>query len=342
MKDPLHDNIDQELLVRFLSGEADADEMAKVRQWMMANSRNQQYVEDMKLLWNSGKNVKELASFDKQGDWIKVKARITKNAPPKEISRPKSLIKTRYVLAKVAVISALLVSTYFAWRILEKQDTVAETITVTSNDNLSSVTLPDGSNVYLNKNSSITYNKDFEGVIRAVSLTGEAFFEVTRNDSKPFLIKSGQAITEVVGTSFNVNYSVQDIVIVTVATGKVFLYDEEDKAHKITMTAGKEGKFIKGVGLSETISRDVNFLSWKTGELIFDNTFLARVAKDLERHYGIPVKLDSGELNSCTLTSTFRQQSLDEVLSEMKLVLPIQVQRKDKMVIITGERCHQR
>ncbi len=200
------------------------------------------------------------------------------------------------------------------------------------------LTLSDGTRVYLNKNARLTYPKSFTGPTRAVSLSGEAFFEVAKNPEKSFLITSGAVVTRVLGTSFNVNASRKDSVLVTVLTGKVAVSEREKKEAQLSLTPGEIGIYHKGI-FSEAPNTDPNFLAWKTGILTFSNTPLPIVIRDLSSYYSQPIQLESKGLATCALTATFRQQSLEEVLSEMQLVLPIQVQRKGRTILLTGEGC---
>lgn len=332
-------HIDQELLVRFLSGDASEQEINKVRHWIMADERNKEYVDQMSMLWEAGQGAKDFASVNTREDWKKIKKRIDDADNTRKITPQPRRGNIVYQVVRTAAVITILISAYIAWPILTGHWT--DKTTVITSGNPSQVTLPDGSKVYLNKNSHLTYAKNFAGGAREVELVGEAFFEVKKNDVKPFLIKSGEAVTEVVGTSFNVNGVVPNNVIVTVLTGKVFLYNTGDSANKIAIDPGKQGRFKKGEGLTSMANQDVNFLSWKTGELVFHNTSLPQVIYDLNRHYGQHIELASPALENCTLTSAFRQQKIAKVLEEMQLVLPIRIQKKGDTISITGEGCNQ-
>ena len=339
MNDPFNQQIDPELLVRFLSGDANEQEMGKVRKWMMADDRNKEYVDQLAMLWRSSQNAKDFASVSATDDWRKVRKRIDDTDKTTKTRQPHRQRSTMYQLARIAAAIFILITAYFAWPVLKGG--WADTTTIVTTGNQSEIVLPDGSKVYINKNSSLTYSKDFDGKTREIELAGEAFFEVTKNDAQPFLVKSGQAVTEVAGTSFNVNSTVPTDVVVTVLTGKVFLYDKADRANKIIMADGEQGSFRKGKGLSRTVNRDINFLSWKTGALVFHHTSLSQVVNDLNRHYGQYIELASPALKNCTLTATFQQQKIEAVLAEMELVLPIQIQKKGNTFTIMGEGCEE-
>ncbi len=107
------------------------------------------------------------------------------------------------------------------------------------------------------------------------------------------------------------------------------------------MTPGETGKFENGQSLEKTTNQDVNFLSWKTGVLTFHNTSLVQVVKDLNRHFNQRIELESIILETCTLTSVFEQQTIEEILAEIQLVLPVQIQKRGNALVITGKGCNQ-
>jgi ferric-dicitrate binding protein FerR (iron transport regulator) len=339
MSNPSNQNIDAELLVRFLSGDANEQERNEVQQWIKASDQHKEYIDQMTMLWKSSTDAKDFTAINVQEDWQKVVKRIVevgKIKKSKPLQNQKSMM---YQLVRIAAVITIAVGLYFTIPILARQ--WAKPITIVAIDSPSKITLPDGSRVYLNKNSSLTYPEKLDGQAREITLKGEAFFEITKNEARPFLIKSGHAITEVVGTSFNVNNADSSTVIVTVVTGKVILYSRRNPKSKIAMTPGETGKYEDEQGLLKTANQDVNFLSWKTGTLTFRNTNLSQVVKDLNRHFNQHIELESAVLENCTLTSVFQQQTIEETLAELQLVLPIQIQKRGNSLIITGQGCNQ-
>ncbi len=335
MNDPLNEHIDPELLVRFLSGDAEGQEKNKVQQWIDLNDRNKAYFDHMVTLWESSKNIKDLASIKVKEDWgIVRKQLVDKDNIEKvpQISRRKHF---RYKFARVAAVVTILLSAYYYWSFLTSY--LNDTTTVVTVDDRSQVTLPDGSKVYLNKNTQLTFPENFNGGIREVKLEGEAFFEVIKNEDRPFLINSGKTITEVVGTTFNVNGNNSSKITVSVLTGKILLYETADRDDKIEIVPGEQGQFVEGKGLLKSVNKDVNFLSWKTGELVFHNTNIKQVIDDLNRHYNQNIELDASLREEYTLTAKFKQQDLEGVLTEMRSVLPIQIQREQNKIIISAE-----
>ncbi len=201
------------------------------------------------------------------------------------------------------------------------------------------ITLPDNSTITLNKNSTLAYSKDFGASDRKVKLTGEAFFEVTPNKKKPFIIDTEETRVQVLGTSFNINAIESDKTEVTVATGLVSMSSLETKA-SVKLKAGDKGVLMhNNNNLSSSTNDDVNFLAWKTKTISFENTSLVDVVSTLNHVYNMQLKLGEGVGDSCKVSVTFDNQSIEAVLNVLESTLELVIDRKDDQVVITNAGC---
>ncbi|MBW8243882.1 FecR domain-containing protein [Muricauda oceani] len=176
--------------------------------------------------------------------------------------------------------------------------------------------LADGTEVYLNSGSTIKFPKRFEGDTRSVELDGEAFFDVAENPNKPFIIRSGEVETTVLGTSFNVNtYEESEQVAVTVATGKVKVVSGESE---VLLLPNEQGVFDKK---SKSISKKkidiAAFLHWKDGIIHFEDAELSEVLETLERWYGVSFVVDNENIGDCHLTASYNNERLSAVLESI-------------------------
>jgi len=330
MNDPAN-HIDPELLVRFISGEATAQERQTVDHWLEADLKNKTYLKELSTIWNASVSSGDFHPGWLKEDWSKVLQRID----TLRIKEPNKPVKQRslvYDFTRMAATIILCVGVYFLIQYLYTRGSVKETI---ASEGIKTITLPDGSKVYLNSNAKLSYPEIFNTETREVTLEGEAFFVITSDAQKPFLIKTDAVTTEVVGTSFNVN-SDNDSIVVTVVTGKVMLYEERNSA--IAMTAGEQGVYNDG-GLKLKVNDDLNFLSWKTNLLVFKNTSLSKVIYDLNRHFGKQITLASNNLAACALTSSYQNQTLEEILRELTVVFSIEIEKANGEIIIKGKGC---
>lgn len=176
--------------------------------------------------------------------------------------------------------------------------------------------LADGTEVYLNSGSTIKFPKRFDGDIRTVDLEGEAFFDVAENPDKPFVIRSGEVETTVLGTSFNVKtYPESHQVAVTVASGKVKVASKENQ---IFLLPNEQGLFDKN---SKSISKKKidasTFLHWKDGIIHFEDAELSEVLGTLERWYGVSFVVDNDNIGDCHLTASYNNERLSAVLESI-------------------------
>ena len=153
------------------------------------------------------------------------------------------------------------------------------------------VNLPDGSKISLNRNSVLTYRENFGKKNRNVKLTGEAFFEIAPDASRPFIIDAGKANVRVVGTSFNViTNNTESEVEVYVKTGKVIMSDKSG-SQSIALEPGFVGKMDSKTS-AKTLNEDLNYLSWNTGLLVYAGQKLNVVFNDLKKVYNMDIVAD--------------------------------------------------
>ncbi len=190
-----------------------------------------------------------------------------------------------------------------------------EKMTITSSDDERNieVLLADGSKVYLNRDSRLTYPEAFGRNSRKVSLEGEAFFDIAPDASKPFIIDAGKATVRVLGTSFNVmTDNGHNEVEVYVSTGKVLL-TSADGAQSVTLDPEYVGK-VSPVGSSQARNTNVNYLSWHTDMLVYDGERLEVVFEDLRRTFNISITAGDQAINDYRLTSPFERQPHDTII----------------------------
>lgn len=180
-------------------------------------------------------------------------------------------------------------------------------------------TLSDGTEITLNSGSTITFPETFEGHKREVSLIGEAFFEVAKNVNKPFIIKSGDLQTTVLGTSFNINaYPNSDNIAVTVATGKVQI---GTKSKIVFLNPNEQGVFYKNLNrISKKGVNTESVINWQKGILKFDDITIKESLVILERWYGVNFIYDDNQYLDCYISAVFDNESLSNVLESIAYV----------------------
>ena len=336
--------IDWDVLTRHLAGETSEEENREVEEWAAASTKNQKQLEQLrKIWWASGKPATAPeTNVDQALQEITRKIHF-KTAQP--IPGLPAETATSYTwLWRVAAGVVLALGVVFAFYRLQpgqKEQPLAYINYQTAPGKNVKLTLPDNSTVWLHGGSSLRYPKQFAANAREVTLQGEGFFEIKADQSKPFRIAANQTITEVLGTSFNVEaYPEQKTVTVSVVTGKVALRNQQNPETSVVLTPNQTGRFVATSGeLISEATADLNFMAWRTGVLQFRNTSLETVARDLQKVYGRKIELRGKNLEKCRFTGTFEKQKLEEVLEVMRLTLNLQTEINDEKVVLIGEGC---
>lgn len=189
-------------------------------------------------------------------------------------------------------------------------------------DQKKEIVLPDGSIVWLNKNSSIEYPNNFTSN-REVFLTGEAFFDVTKNNGKPFTVKTKELTVQVLGTRFVVtDYNDEKNAEAVLETGKIKLKVEE-KGEVFTLQPGQMVTHNCENGETQLQNVDVHqFTDWIKNSLVFENTSMKNVITQLEKWYGIKIECTDEIILQTPVTITIDKEAKEEVLNTLQIVVP--------------------
>lgn len=197
-------------------------------------------------------------------------------------------------------------------------------------------TLPDGSEIYLASGSYITYPEQFSGAERHVELVGEAFFDIKRDESRPFTVKSGEIRTRVLGTSFRISAFEGEMPEVAVATGKVSVSTGDGSSNKElgTLTAGLKLTYDALKGVVEQGNIDINNLNnWKDGDIIFANKPLELVALQLQRRFGVEVNCLDKEVSDYRVSASFASdESIEQILQLLSGMGKFEYTKKSKSI----------
>ncbi|WP_461491672.1 FecR family protein [Pontibacter sp. HJ8] len=241
----------------------------------------------------------------------------------------------------VAVAAALVLLTGIAWLIQHFFFPYFGLQVVASGDRTTSVVLPDSSKVWLNKGSKLGYDPDFDEEEREVRLEGEAFFEVTPDPQRPFIVQTEGTQTTALGTSFNLRaYTPEEHVELAVASGKA-IFASADRESEKQVTAGYTATLDgQTKGIAEHPVQGGNAWAWKSGSLVFNAAPMDQVLQDLERYYGIKFQLQNADLASCRFTASFQDTDLDIVLQVLKATFQLDYQTQDNHTYtLTGKGC---
>lgn len=350
--------IDDALLGKFLAGETDSGESARVTQWL-ANQRSGSAEPDpadfdrFDRIWQAATPPDQLP-VDTDAAWQKVRRRLkTPDArpAPKPVIRPLlvrhnqkqpdwrirgrgSLLPVAAVLTTVFVGLSWLAHWYSEQKMPAEQS--RQFLTVITTDKPLNKTLPDGTKILLNRRSALRYPVRFTADYRDVTLNGEAFFEVVPDATRPFRIKARRSTVQVLGTSFTVR-AYDASVSVAVRTGTVRFVNGRSA---VLLTQNQQGVYIPSAdSIRRSLPLNPNVFAYKTGQLVFDNEPLRDVVQTLNELYEADVRLENPQLGNCRLTTRFDNAPLEAVVAVTAETLGLRVRRVGKQVILDGTGC---
>lgn len=325
------ETIDNLIALR-LSNQINEEQNTILNEWLNQSDENKKYFHDVERVWNLT-DIDSTFNPDVNAAWNKIKAELKLSQEAKVVSINKPGFKLYRVAAALVVLLGLGIFLYNSVK-------SPEMVQYATNENeTKELILPDNSKVILNANSSISYPEKFDGDVRNIELKGEAFFEVTKNKEKPFIINTYDTYTKVLGTSFNVKaLSENENVTVSVATGKVevgFLSNDL----KVQLTPGNTAIIdVKNIGIQKVENSVENITAWKTGVLTFDDQLLSVLINDIELLYNVNIEADSKILD-CHFTGTFNKPELTEILNVLELSNGITHSEKDGIIYLNGKSC---
>jgi transmembrane sensor len=322
----LPDHITENELAKYFAGEADPALSLIIETWAKADDSSfYQYKmiwEDLGVLQNSSSSN---TTINVDAAWKSVKLKKQKQA--------KSVFP--YIM-KIAA-SLLLVGSlawYFSDSFFAEQILIAN-----SSENTLELQLSDASLVTLNENSQFEYPENFRDETRQVILTGEAFFKITEDPSKPFIIQVGEATVTVLGTSFNIRANEKmDTITVFVESGKVrFAFGKKE----LILTTGEKGVLYTNESILEIAPRETIGMDqfWRTKRLRFSGEKLTDVVNILSAAYGQKIKLKNDNLKTCSINAKFESDSLKDVLEIIALTLDLKMETIDATIYLDGRGC---
>jgi ferric-dicitrate binding protein FerR (iron transport regulator) len=334
-----------DLITRYFSGEIAEEDLRVLSGWLKADPENEKIFREYHKTWMLVEKHKVNSTIDPKQEWNTLQERISTPWTTDESSEIITLnsrnnnIRSSFYTSwrAAAAVAVLLVSTILMYLYFTKP---AEIIVTAQDSNIEQL-LPDGSVVSLQAGSQLTYPAKFRSGKRNVELRGEAYFKVAHDKSKPFIVASGDARVEVLGTQFNVNtHSSSGKMEVVLTTGKVSVYFKEKPESNVMLLPGEKAELItEQEQISKTTNSDPNYMAWKTRVLAFNNSSLGQVVNTLQNVYQKPITLADKQLSDCRVTASFNNQSLESVLEVIKQTLDLQVKQDANGIEIGGNGC---
>lgn len=306
-------------IASYLRGELTEKEKIELNEWLDTNPSNQNLLNSLSDVWNTPLGYPGVLNMDEEKE--KIWKRIQEDKNVSMLNRNKFSSRTIPTLKIAAVIGLLLCIGYLIGTQsntgLENQEIAELNVVVKESPKgvKSRMQLPDGTRVWLNAASSISYQRGFSDSARHVSLKGEAYFEVMEDKKHPFVVSSGKVKTTALGTSFNIKAYNEEKIQVSLATGGVQV-TRSDIGQHVVLLPGEQANAAPS-GLSIVKFQKEIVLAWKNGTIFFDNTDFDEMIDVLEKWYDVSIvvkNLSPEKSKNLKATGKFKDQSLASVL----------------------------
>ncbi|HTH55028.1 MAG TPA: FecR domain-containing protein [Cyclobacteriaceae bacterium] len=323
------DKVDDNMIAKFLAGEATPDEAILVTNWMDESAENKLLFDQSQRTFAS-QNYTSVNPEARAKMWESIIAHPHVQSTRSSFFTPLKLAATLLVLISIGAVIYL----------VQTSSTASEEawITKNSNEGIYKLPLPEGTAIVMNKKSSLTYPKYFNQRTRTVKLSGEAFFDVAHQPDQPFIVDCAEVSIKVLGTAFNISCLNNSAVIETQVTrGKVLMYSLHDS---IRIEAGWVGSYDRpSKQMSLRKSKNQNHIGYATHTFAFEDIPLKEVAENLSNSFGVSFVFENETLKNCRLTSEYHDKSLTFILTVIAESLNLKYTVKGNTVYLSGDGC---
>ncbi len=327
------------LIVKKFADEISKAEEQELQTWLSGSNTNQDMYRKMQKLWNAAYRKQETDLPDIDVEWDKLEHRLQLNQAEKtanvlEFKQRATRKENKFLQARwfpyYAIAAVLLL--FFGITLFDFNQQILES---TQYAETKSVTLPDGSEVRLNNDSRISYNRSFADGNRTLNLHGEAFFTVVKNKN-PFVVKTDNASVSVLGTEFNV-WARNEETRIIVRKGKVSVQSSGTEANDGLVLTANQMAISKQdqtpVLLDSSIDAKAQ-IGWLEGRIIFNETGLQEVVEELGRIYDIKIELQDTNLQVLSISGSFEKKPIEEILEAICLTLDLRYEKEDGKYVL--------
>lgn len=329
------------LMILYLTGQADEKEKLEFEEWLTLSESNRLVFENICKVWNENSDYdEELPGIEEKGDEIWNRSEEVFESENKKESIFSVKVFTRVAAAVTLIIMGWYVLEKYHSPVTGKKEIISTSIAWIERENKKGerkyYQLPDGSAVWLNAESTLRYAAAFADSIRKVQLDGEAYFEVKKDVTRPFLVEVYGSTVAVLGTSFNVSsYQNEKEVKVALLEGKVKVQNTE-QTQMVMLRPGEELIVSK----EDDILRKARFnyedtFGWKEDILSFDGVNFTDFRYRLERWYNVQIEVRGNAPENWELRAKYKNEVLKNVLKDISFNKGFRYQIENEKIIIT-------
>lgn len=309
----------EQLAIRYLRGEFNDEEEYEELLALLQDQQNRSGFYSLKNSWTPEKNERS------QKNWLRLARRINLNPLQEKVSKRRVIRQDWLLKAAAVLIVGLLITTVWFYRNTRDVKN-GITIVETPRGEKSKIYLPDGTEVWLNASSRISYHA-FTSKSRRISLTGEAYFKVARNENSPFTVQTPNCAIRVLGTEFNVMaYDQLKREEITLFKGKVNVTTGQREA---TLQIGEKLLVSGNTFVTQKVDLDQTY-GWVENKFNFSKVTLEELVLRIENWYDVDIVCENIDEQQTLFTGTFKnEETIWEVLDAIKVYLPVSYKKTD-------------
>lgn len=323
------------LLARFIAGETTASENDQIRQWAAESPENQAELAAMQEAWAQMDAVDPLYLNRTDAAWDRFQQNVVQAQPLAAVTP----LRSRFPRFGVAAAALVLLFLSSIWLLNRPGAAVPVQIVSHEANGVRELALKDGSELSLKTHAKLVIPDTFIGEERKVELVaGQAYFEIARDTSHPFVVAVRELEVAVLGTEFDVKLDEESgDVRVNVTEGRVALRIDQQE---LVLVAGETGFYEAETGnLHKEVLVNPNQVAWKTRKLIFQRSRLAEVSRTLTEVYDREIVFENESLLDCTWTVNFEGASLEEILLVLTQTMNWEISSQTDTITIKGANC---
>lgn len=328
------DKVNDEITAKFLMGECTEDELHEVNTWLTESKENACELFKLEEIYHLGKRTN--GSQERELD--KAEARLFKRLEREKIQRHK--VRRIYSWMKYAALFAgIFLLSGLGYLFYQSYDQTENLLAVTTQDTIKQLILPDGTKVWLNKNTTFKYPREFSETGRKVHLEGEGYFEVKRDPEKPFVVQSEAMQIRVLGTVFNLKSDKARMsAVATLMKGEIEVKGNHEEG-MVVLAPGQKAE-LNGISRKLVVKQvDTGFENWHDNQFIFDKADIYMIARTLEKSYGVKIILAPDIDLKNTYSGTLKKkESVEAVLNLIKNAIPVEYKIVGNSVFLSSKK----
>lgn len=324
--------LNEEILKKYLEGECSEAEFIQVNHWMKESKENARQLFLMEETYQIGKRNPSTEKKQTEQAEVRLYKRLRQ-----ETNAQQRVLKMRHWMRYAAIITVVLLTGTGVGYWIQKPAPPEMLVASASND-VRTVILPDGTKVWLNHSATLTYPRQFAGNERSVHLEGEAYFEVTKNRQKPFIVESEAMRVRVLGTTFNFKSSHDcRLAEASLIEGEIEVKGKNEEG-MIVLVPGQKAELNKSTRRLQVKQVDARMDAvWHNGLIPFEQADIFAIAKTLERFYGVKIILSPDIQSSKTYSGVIkRKDNIESVLRSLHNSIPIRYKIEGNNIFISS------